>query len=406
VTDGHPGTLTVVGIGADGWAGLGSTGTATLTAADIVIGGERQLDLLPATLTAERVRWPSPLRPAIPGLLDAHRGATICVLASGDPMFHGIGTTLVELLGADRVRVIPHPSSVSLATARLGWRGDHTDVLSLVDTPVEALHPLVQPGRRFLVLSRGAGTPGEIAGLLDRRGYASSRLTVLEQLGGPGERRLDGTAGHWRHPAGDPLNVVAVECAADPGAVLLPTTPGLPDGAYDHDGQITKREIRAITVSRLAPVAGQLLWDVGAGSGSIAIEWMRTHPRCAAVAVEADAARAARVTANAATLGVPALRVVTGRAPESLAGLPAPDAVFIGGGMTAPGMVDTCWDALAPGGRLVVNAVTMESEQVVASWFEKLGGDLTRIAVNRASPVGGFTGWRAMMPVTQWVVTK
>jgi precorrin-6Y C5,15-methyltransferase (decarboxylating) len=403
-----PGTVVVVvvGIGADGWTGVGDAGRTAMEKADVVFGGARQLALLPDDLAAARVPWPSPLVPAIPALLDAHRGRTVCVLASGDPMFHGIGSTLVGLLGADQVRVVPHHSSVTSATARLGWRAEDTEVVSLVTAPVAALQPLVQPGRRLLVLSAGADTPAQVAALLADRGYADSRLTVLEQLDGPGERRLTGTAGDWAHPVGDPLNVVAVECVAAPGAALLPRTPGLPDDAYRHDGQLTKREIRAVTLARLAPVPGQLLWDVGAGSGSIAIEWLRAHGSCRAVAVESDDTRAARIGGNAAALGVPGLRVVTGRAPGALAGLPAPDAVFIGGGVTVPDLVDTCWAALAPGGRLVVNAVTMESEQVLAAWYAKLGGDLTRIAVNRASPVGGFTGWRAMMPVTQWVVTK
>lgn len=398
--------LTVVGIGADGWAGLSGPAAEALAAAEVVFGSGRQLDLLPPECSAERVAWQSPLVPSIGALLDAHRGRVACVLASGDPLFHGIGSTLVRLLGADRVRVLPQPSSVSLAVARLGWRAEDTDVVSLVATPVQAVLPAVQPGRRILVLSAGSATPGQVAALLVGRGYGASRLTVLEQLGGPGERVVRGAAVSWEAPAGDPLNIVAVECVADPDAALLPTGPGLPDDAYEHDGQLTKREIRAVTLARLAPTPGQLLWDVGAGSGSIGIEWLRVHRSCRAVAVESSSERVARIERNALALGVPALEVVLGAAPDALAGLPTPDAVFVGGGSTVPGVVGTCWDVLAPGGRLVVNAVTMESEQVLAGWYAKLGGELTRIAVNRASPVGGFTGWRAMMPVTQWAVTK
>ncbi|MQY04722.1 precorrin-6y C5,15-methyltransferase (decarboxylating) subunit CbiE [Actinomadura macrotermitis] len=382
----------VVGIGADGWAGLAEPSRDALRTAEVIFGGGRQLDLLPSSVTGERVAWPSPMLPALEGLLAAHEGRRIAVLASGDPMFYGIGGTLVRLLGADRLRVLPHPSSVSLACARLGWPLEETEVVSAVGRPVEALRAVLAPGRRVLVLSAGADTPARIAELA-----GDAELTVLERLGAPDER-----VGPL-HDAVDPLNIVAVRCGDAPA---LPRVPGLPDDAYEHDGQLTKREIRAITLAALAPLPGQLLWDVGGGAGSIGIEWMRAHPSCRAVAVEAVPERAARITANAAALGVPALRVVTGRAPGALAGLPAPDAVFVGGGVTAPGMIDACWAALRPGGRLVVNAVTLESEQVVAAGRARLGGDLTRIAINRAAPVGGFTGWRAMMPVTQWTAVK
>jgi len=395
--------LVVVGIGADGWTGLGEPGRAAISAADVVLGGERHLDLLPASVRAARVPWPSPLLPALPGLLETHRERAVCVLASGDPMFHGIGATLVRLVGAERVRVLPHPSSVSLAAARLGWPLASTEVLSLVNAPVATVLGLVNPGRRILVLSAGAQTPGRLAALLAEHGFGESPMTVLEQLGGPAERIHTGRASSWTHPPGDPLNVVAIDCAGGPAVSLVP---GLPDALFDSDGQLTKREIRAVTLSALRPVPGELLWDVGAGAGSIAIEWMRSHRSCRAIAVESAADRVARIERNADTLGVPGLRVVHGRAPAALHGLPTPDAVFIGGGVTRDGVVQACLDALSPGGRLVANAVTLESEAILASWYAKLGGDLTRIAVNRAAPIGGFTGWRAMMPVTTWSVTR
>jgi precorrin-6Y C5,15-methyltransferase (decarboxylating) len=400
--------VTVVGIGADGWAGLAGPARGALTSAQVVLGSSRQLGLLPAEVGGERVCWPSPMVDALPELLGRYTDRVVCVLASGDPMMHGVGSTLVRLLGADRIRVLPHPSSVSLACARLAWAADAVEVVALVGRPVQTLHPAVQPGRRIIVLSTDADSPAEVARLLDTRGYGRSTLTVLEQLGGPAERTVTGVAGDWQVPPGDPLNVVAVECrAADPSPVpLLSTAPGLPDEAYDHDGQLTKREIRAATMARLVAIPGQLLWDVGAGAGSVAIEWMRTHRSCRAVAIERDADRAARIGRNADALGVPGLVVLAGAAPDALAGLPTPDAVFVGGGLTTPGLIDTCWYALADGGRLVVNAVTVESEQVVAGWYARLGGDLTRLAVSRAAPVGGFTGWKPMAPVTQWSVTK
>ncbi|MEV6867104.1 precorrin-6y C5,15-methyltransferase (decarboxylating) subunit CbiE [Streptosporangium subroseum] len=397
--------VTAVGIGADGWEGLSPAARRELHAAEVLMGGVRQLALIPAS-AAERVAWPSPLLPALPALITSHRGRRICVLASGDPMFHGIGTTLVRLLGADRVRVLSHPSAVSLACARLGWAVDQVEVVSLVARPVESLHTAIHAGRRVLILSADGRTPARIAELLTTRGYGESPMTVLERLGGSEERVIAGTASGWSLPVAHDLNVVAVECRADAGTVPLPCLPGLPDEAFEHDGQLTKSEVRAVTLSRLAPVPGELLWDVGAGAGSIGIEWMRAHPANRAVAVENHPERAARIARNASKLGVPGLKVVTGAAPAALAGLERPDAVFVGGGVTAAGVVEACWEALRPGGRLVANAVTIESETVLASRYGELGGDLIRLAVGRAAPVGGFTGWRPMMPVTIWTAVK
>ncbi|MFJ2919385.1 precorrin-6y C5,15-methyltransferase (decarboxylating) subunit CbiE [Streptomyces sp. NPDC087307] len=401
-----PPAVTVVGIGADGWAGLPDAGRAALADAQVLIGGARQLALLPPSCRGQRVPWPSPLRPAVPGLLAAHAGSRIAVLASGDPMFYGIGRALTEVLGPDRLRILPHPSSVSYACARIGWPVEDTETVTLVGRPAARLAAALHDGRRVLVLSADADTPAVVAGLLRERGFGPSRLRVLEQLGGAEETCLEGTADHWPHPPGDPLNIIAVECRRAPGAPRLGAVPGLPDEAYEHDGQLTKRHIRAATLGVLAPAPGELIWDIGGGSGSIAIEWMRSHPSCRAVTVERDPARAARIVRNADRLGVPALRVVTGRAPGDLAGLPAPDAVFIGGGLTAPGLLGACWDALGPGGRLVANTVTLESEALLAEAHRRHGGDLVRLAVAHAVPVGGFTGWRQAMPVTQWSVRK
>ncbi|MGY1705898.1 precorrin-6y C5,15-methyltransferase (decarboxylating) subunit CbiE [Geodermatophilus sp. SYSU D00697] len=397
--------LVVVGIGADGWDGLAPASRAEVERAEVLLGSARQLALVPPAVGARRVPWPSPLSEALPGLLEEHAGRAVVVLASGDPMLSGIGTTLTRLLGSDRVRVLPAPSSVSLACARLGWAVEETEVVTLVGRPIELLHPHVQPGRRLLVLGSDGRTPARIAELLAARGYGTSRLTVLGGLGGPEEEVRTGTAATWSQPA-PPLAVTAVECRADRGTAPLPTTPGLPDAAYEHDGQLTKSEVRAITLARLAAVPGQLLWDVGAGAGSIGIEWMRAHPTCRAVAVEASAERAERIARNAARLGVPYLRVVHGAAPEVLARLAAPDAVFVGGGLTTPGVLEACWDALVSGGRLVANAVTVESEGVLAGWHARAGGELVRVAVARAEPVGSFTGWRPAMPVTIFSTAK
>jgi precorrin-6Y C5,15-methyltransferase (decarboxylating) len=401
----RPSPLVVVGIGADGWDGLPAVSRAAIERAEVLLGSARQLALVPSAVAAERRPWPSPLSEALPGLVDELSGRATVVLASGDPMLSGIGTTLTRLLGSDRVQVLPAVSSVSLACARLGWAVEETSVVTLVGRPVELLHPHVQPGRRLLVLGSDGGTPAEVAALLTERGYGASTLSVLGDLGGPAETVVAGPAAAWagRGPA---LAVTAVECRADAGTVPLPTTPGLPDTAYESDGQLTKADVRAVTLARLVPVPGQLLWDVGAGAGSIGIEWMRVHPSSRAVAVEASDERAARIDRNAQRLGVPGLQVVTGRAPDVLSGLPRPDAVFIGGGLTVPGVPDACWAALPPGGRLVANAVTVESEAVLAAWSGHVGGDLVRIGVQHAVPVGRFTGWKPAMPVTIWAVTK
>ncbi|MGY1744136.1 precorrin-6y C5,15-methyltransferase (decarboxylating) subunit CbiE [Blastococcus sp. SYSU D00695] len=397
--------VVVVGIGADGWEGLAPTSRAEVERADVLLGSERQLDLVPAEVAAERVPWPSPLTEALPELVEQYAARAVVVLASGDPMLSGIGTTLTRLLGAERVRVLPAPSSVSLACARLGWAVEDTCVVSLVGRPLELLHPHVQPGARLLVLGSDGDTPAHVAHLLAERGYGQSLVTVLGGLGGPEETVRTGTAATWSQPA-PALVVTAVECRAERGTMPLPTTPGLPDAAYESDGQLTKSEVRAVTLSRLAAVPGQLLWDIGAGAGSIGIEWMRAHPTCRAVAVEAEEDRAARIARNAARLGVPYLRVVHGSAPDVLGRLGRPDAVFVGGGLTTPLLLETCWDALPPGGRLVANAVTVESEAVLASWHARVGGELVRVSVQRAEPVGTFTGWRAAMPVTIWSVTR
>ncbi|MEV5938451.1 precorrin-6y C5,15-methyltransferase (decarboxylating) subunit CbiE [Streptomyces sp. NPDC051994] len=397
--------VTVVGIGADGWAGIAPRARDALAHADVIIGGARQLALLPDGCEAERVAWPSPLRPAVPGLVEAHTGRRIAVLASGDPMFYGIGRTLADVLGAPPL-VLPHPSSVSYACARLGWAVEDTEVVTVVGRPAARIAAALHDGRRVLVLSAGAATPADVAALLLDRGFGPSRMRVLEQLGSEDEQCVEGTADGWSAPPGDPLNVVAVDCRRAPGALRLGAVPGLPDEAYEHDGQLTKRHIRAATLGALAPAPGELLWDIGGGSGSIAVEWMRTHPSCRALTVERDPVRAERIARNADRLGVPALRVVTGAAPAALAQLPAPDAVFIGGGLTAPGLLAACWDALPTGGRLVANTVTLESEALLAEWYRRHGGELVRLAVAHAVPVGTFTGWRQAMPVTQWAVVK
>ncbi|TWE06619.1 precorrin-6Y C5,15-methyltransferase (decarboxylating) [Pseudomonas sp. AG1028] len=395
--------LTVVGIGEDGYAGLGKTARHALLAAELVVGSERQLALLPHCIRAVRLPWPKPF--SLTPVLE-RRGTPVCVLASGDPMFFGVGASLARELAPDELRILPAPSSVSLAAARLGWPLQSTAVVSLVARPLAALQAQIHPGVRLLVLSNDGDSPAAIAELLRERGFGASRLSVFEHLGGEHERRIDGLADGWSLERAADLNLVAIECLAGEGARCLPLTPGLPDDAYRHDGQLTKRDVRAITLSRLAPSPGELLWDVGAGCGSIGIEWLRAHPSCRAIAIEADEGRQAHIVHNRDALGVPSLQLVAGRAPEALEGLAAPDAVFIGGGVTVPGVLQHCWQALKPGGRLVANAVTLQSEAALIAFRGEHGGELTRIEVAQAKPLGGFDTWRGALPITLLDVSK
>ncbi|MEJ7655504.1 MAG: precorrin-6y C5,15-methyltransferase (decarboxylating) subunit CbiE [Thermoleophilaceae bacterium] len=396
--------LTVVGLGADGWAGLGESARAAVLGADTIVGSERQLALVPET-GAVRRPWPSPLDPLVEELAAAPDGST-CVLASGDPMLHGIGATLARRLGPNRLAVHPHPSAFALACARLGWPAAEVELVSAVGRPADAIAVVLQPGRRIVAYVAGADGATSVARVLRERGFGSSPLVVLEQLGGPAERLLESTAADWGDRAADPLHAVAIECRPDPATPLLSRSPGLPDEAYETDGQLTKREVRAVTLAALAPAPDRLLWDVGAGSGSVGIEWLRLDSTARAIAVEARPDRAERVAANALRLGVPGLEVRSGEAPEALGDLDPPDAIFVGGGLTTPGLVGACWRALRGGGRIVANAVTLEGEQVLTATRAARGGELIRIAVDHAEPVGRFTGWRAQRPVVQWRAWK
>ncbi|MGF6327211.1 precorrin-6Y C5,15-methyltransferase (decarboxylating) [Pseudomonas sp. BS3782 TE3695] len=395
--------LTVVGIGEDGFKGLGKNARRALLGASRIFGGQRQLDLLPVCIRGERQLWPSPftLEPLL-----ALRGEPVCVLASGDPMFFGVGASLARQLPGAEMTILPAPSSVSLAAARLGWPLQDVVTLSVVARPVAALNAHMSSGVRLLVLSNDGQTPAAIAALLRERGFGASRLTILEHLGGDAERRIEGVANNWSEPQVADLNLIAIECIAEPNTPRLSRLAGLPDSAFKHDGQLTKRDVRAMTLARLAPVPGELLWDVGAGSGSIGIEWMRAHPSCRALAIEADEGRQSLIEHNRDALGVPGLQLIRGSAPQALDGLERPDAIFIGGGVTREGVLDTCWAQLKPGGRLVANAVTLQSELTLMAWRERHGGELTRIHVAQAQPLGEFDTWRQALPITLLDVTK
>ncbi|MEN5304739.1 precorrin-6y C5,15-methyltransferase (decarboxylating) subunit CbiE [Pseudomonas sp. TWI628] len=395
--------LTVVGIGEDGFSGLGKQARRALLGASRIIGSPRQLALLPRCIGAERQDWPTPfsLAPVL-----ALRGEPVCVLASGDPMFFGVGASLARQVPAAEMQVLSMPSSCALAAALLGWPLQEVQVVSVVARPLAALNANLYSGQRLLVLSNDGDSPAAIAALLRERGFGPSRLHVLEHLGGTAERHLCGSADDWPHSEIAALNLVAIECLASPDAMRLSPVPGLPDSAFRHDGQLTKRDVRAITLARLAPQPGELLWDVGAGCGSIGIEWMRAHPACRTLAIEADEGRQGFIEYNRDALGVPGLQLVRGKAPDALAELERPDAIFIGGGVTREGVLPLCWERLRPGGRLVANAVTLQSELALAHFREQHGGELTRIHVAQAQPLGAFDTWRQALPITLLDVVK
>jgi precorrin-6Y C5,15-methyltransferase (decarboxylating) len=396
--------LTVVGIGEDGVAGLSEAARALLASAEVLVGGERHLAMVPED-GRERLVWPSPLQALIADI-EALRGRSVCVLATGDPMAYGIGVTLGRHFAREEIVILPGVSAFSLAASRLGWNPLDCACLTLHGRPLSLLEPAVQPGARLLILSEDGATPAAVAARLTARGFGPSALTVFEHMDGAKERSFAGRAEAWNHSRGADLNTLAVECRAGPGARVLPRLAGLPDEAFRHDGQLTKREVRAATLARLAPGPGQRLWDVGAGAGSIAIEWLRAAPGGEAIAIERNRTRLAFIAENAEALGTPDLRIVEGEAPAALAELDPPDAVFLGGGVTAPGLIETAWAALPAGGRLVANAVTLEGERALSDAWERCGGDMLRLSVSRLAAIGPRHGWRPGMTVTQLAVVK
>jgi len=400
-----PRWLSIVGIGEDGVEGLSPAARGLIEAAEIVFGGRRHLGLAAPLIRGATRPWPSPFDSA-PEEVMRHRGRQVCVLASGDPFQFGVGAVLARHIDAREMIVLPAASAFSLAAARLGWSLPQTVLLSLHGRTLDLIRPHLQPGARILALTSDGEGPATLAKLLAQTGFGASRLTVLEWLGGPREKVRGTTAAAFELGTVGPLNTLAIEVEAAPHARVLARAHGLADNLFEHDGQITKREIRAVTLSSLAPRRGEFLWDIGSGSGSVAIEWLLADSMMRAIAVERRADRAARIRRNAAAFGVPGLEVVEAAAPAALGGLATPDAIFIGGGAGDAGVLDAAARALRSGGRLVVNAVTLETEVLLLARHATLGGELIRIAVSRAASVGEKTGWRAAMPVTQWLWTK
>ena len=399
----HEKWLTVIGIGEDGLTGLNAVARSLIDSAEILVGGDRHLAMLPDDRRS-RLVWGSPIEETIQQIL-SYRGKSVCILASGDPMWFGIGTTLSRRIPKTEMLVIPSPSTFSLICARLGWSITEVETISLCGRHPAILQAYIYPNAKLLILSSGAETPAIVAQTLSDRGFGNSKVTVLEHLGGVKERIIATVANELKTcPKFVELNAIAVQCIPNPDAKVFSRMAGLPDEAYHHDGQLTKREIRSITLSSLAPNAGELLWDVGAGCGSISIEWMRSHPLCQAIAIEKT--RTHFINDNAIALGTPNLKIIAGAAPAALQNLPMPDAIFIGGGATVPDLFETCWENLRSQGRLVANVVTIEGEQNLFRWQQKYGGTLTQISINRAEAIGSFLGWKPMRPVIQWKVIK
>ncbi|MFK3778787.1 precorrin-6y C5,15-methyltransferase (decarboxylating) subunit CbiE [Agrobacterium sp. NPDC089420] len=393
--------LSIVGIGEDGLEGLGKNARRAIEAAEVVFGGKRHLELAAAAIRGKACPWPVPFDVGMSDVV-ALRGRRICVLASGDPFLHGVGVTLLRRIAAEETMCYPSPSAFSLAAARLGWALQSVDCVSLHGRSIDLMRPHLHPGARIIALTSDERAPILIAELLVSCGFGDSSFILLEALGGERERRRQVKAADFSFADIDPLNVVAMDVVADEGARVLSFAPGLDDGLFEHDGQITKREIRAVTLSSLSPRRGELLWDIGAGSGSIGIEWMLSHPSLRAVAIEQHPERAERIARNAETFGVPGLEVMIGTAPAAFEGLPRPDAIFIGGGGSEAGVLAGAMEALKPGGRLIANAVTLEMETLLLATHARLGGSLIRLEVSRAAAVGSMSGWRPAMPVTQW----
>jgi len=392
--------LTIVGIGEDGMDGLSAEARDAIEAAEVLVGGDRHLAKA-TNAAAERVGWGKDLEAGVEAIRK-FEGKRVVVLASGDPMHYGAGATLARRFGINALRIIPVPGAFSLAAARMGWSLPDCACVTVHGRALERVNLYLAPGARLIVLSWDGRTPAELAALLAGKGYGGSPITVFEHMGGPDERRIAATAGEWPGEEIAALNTVCIECVGGADAVHWSRAPGLPEAAFKHDNMITKREVRAATIAALAPLPGETLWDIGAGSGTVAIEWLRLEPKAAAIAIERDAMRLGFIRDNAGALGVPELQIVEGRAPEALDGIEgAPDAVFVGGGVSDPAVLAAAWGRLKQGGRMVANAVTLDAQESLLTFRNEHGGEITRIAVARSGPVGRLSGLRPLMEVWQ-----
>ena len=384
-------------------AGLSPNARAAVEMAEVIVGGDRHHTLSQAVM-AERVAWPSPFDAMIERLRGL-RGRRAVVLVTGDPLWYSVGARILRALGGAALRFHPQLSAFQLAACRMGWSLADVETATIHGRAASQLLPHLAPGVRILLLTKDHTSPATVAELLREHGFGGSAITALAAMGGPDEARFEGTADDFAHAVPD-FHVLAIECRAGPDARWYPRGGGLPDAAFEHDGQMTKRDVRAVTLAKLAPYPDARLLDVGAGSGSVSIEWMRAARGAHAVAVEPNAARRERIARNALSLGTEKIDIVAGRAPGALEGMDAFDAVFLGGGLSAEGAFEAAWAQLRPSGRMVANVVTLEGEARLAALHAEHGGELARLEVAHAEAVGPYRGWRAAMPVTQWSVVK
>lgn len=395
--------LDIIGIGEDGVDGLSKAALEKLVAAEVIVGGDRHHSLAPNP-TAKRIAWPSPFDAMIEEI-KSHREKRIVVLVTGDPLWYSVGARILKAIPKDEVCFHPQLSAFQWSACRMGWSLADCETLTVHGRAVSQVLPHLAPNVRMIVLTKDKTTPISVAELLCDRGFGKSKMSVLAALGGAREKRFDGAAESWNHEVPD-FHTLAIECIAAEQAKWYSRVGGLPDDAFVHDGQLTKRIVRATTLSALAPYPDAVLWDVGAGCGSISVEWMRAARGALAVAIEQSQERLAMIKENSVNLGTEKIHVVAGSVPEALDGLVQPDAVFIGGGLTNEGVFEACWEALREGGRLVANAVTVESEARLFELQKTYGGEFARIGIQQATPVGRFQGWKPSMPVTQWCVIK
>lgn len=389
--------LTIIGLGEDGPDGLTPASLNALKSAKTIIGPARHLGLLPK-LDAEQIAWPVPFADGL-GILETLRGRPTVALTSGDPFWFGAGTVIAKHLASDEWRALPNVSVFSQAAARLGWPLETTLCTGLHAAPFARLRPHLATDQRAIITLRDGAAVGDFAAWLTAQGFGVSTLHILEALGGPAQRISTTTAANFA--LSDVAHPVAVALEIQGQGASIPLASGKPDAFFQNDGQITKRPIRALTLSALAPRPGERLWDVGAGSGSIAIEWLMSHPSTQAIAIEVEPERAANIRENADALGQDRLEIKVGASAAVLAGLPDPNAVFIGGGLTSD-LIESLWQLCPKGTRVVANAVTLESEAILLEAHARLGGELLRIDLSQAGAIGAYRGWKANFPIVQW----
>ena len=396
--------LTIIGIGEDGWDGLSATAHNAIQSAQHIIGSTRTLAMLPTT-AAQHHEWPQPFSAVVEQLKPLHGQPTV-ILATGDPMNYGVARKILTFIPKSEVNIITHLSAFSLAAARMGWSLPDCDCFTIHGRPAANLETYIQPDARLLILTEDETSIAEVCRRLVARGFETSEITVLENIGGPKERITSFIGNAIPQVDWSPLNSVAVHCKASPEAKIWSRLAGLPDDAFTHDGKLTKREVRAATLAALSPTPDQILWDVGAGSGSIGIEWMRSTRGCEAYAIEPLPDRRAMIATNADQLGTPRLHIIAKAAPEAYQGLPRPHAVFIGGGISVHGTFEGAWDALQSGGTMVANVVTIEGEMHLYDLQETFGGELVRVEVSTLTKVGPHRAMKPRMAVTQWRTRK